>query len=499
MSKFMDNAQAKVSKLQGYLMGKGNCYRDFSGYLHTRNRILQTASNYSNMTQYSEPLQAIFRGFSENRNFSEGPGLNAVANTTGIDVVDISILTSVKSFLPFLAVDRGMSKPTDLATYQELVAVNSAGGLSAGDVAVSPFKPINRNLNLSRSGAKITSETMATTETTVSVAFPIAKGGVKASFTSGSDTIVGEDIKGDGTIYWNGAGVALTINYGAGTITAAAAPASEISFEITPDTTSDSTGGTTLKLRPQTKDIKISAEPNRVILETSMEQIAYMNSLLGNGIGNAKEFGNIALQQILNAFVYWINADLVDATWAAAVQKVPLSATERQFDMSAYYAATGFDKFSNTKDDKMNQFIYEVNGDLLTQSNMGVTYYLVGMMGGNLLANSSKFVPSSVLNQQINGVIGSYNGIPVLRHDSITGIDANTALTAAGEANLIAGHRDISGAAAPVMYGEYLPLYSTKNAVNFNNPTELSQAMFNMSKSDVLVDNLITRATIKYS
>jgi len=491
MSKFYDSAVKKVTAARNFLMKNGQ--RNLQGYLETANRILTSAKNYemSGMTGEStfEPMQAIFRGFSEARNdFSEGPGINGVANTYGIDVVDISILTSVKSFLPYLAVDRGMSKPTDLLTYQKLVAVNNAGGLNAGDTAVEPFAPINRKLALSRSDAKY-DETLAAGETSLTVAFPIAKGRVRATYNG----VLGGDYNGDGKMLWQGAGVDVTIDYAEGTISLGAAAAADIAFEIYPDTTSESTGNNTLKLRPQTENITVTAESNRVILESSMEQIAYMNRLLGNSLGTQKEFGQIALQQLLNAFVYWINADLVATTWKTAVKEVPVVA--HNFNMSSYYASTGFDKFAGTKNDKMNQFMLELGSDILNKSNQGVTYYLVGMQGGNLLANNSeKFVKTDLFGQQLNGVIGTFDGVPVLRHDQLTAIDATTA----GLANIVCGHRDASGAAAPVIYGEYLPLYSTKAGVNFANPTQLSQALFNMSKSAPLVTNFISRGTIQF-
>ena len=461
MSKFLDNAVRKVDAARGFLMKSGQ--RDFTGYLETRNRIIQTARNYEAFQNGYEPFKVLAA------NFSEGAGLNAVANTSGIDVVDISILTSVKSFLPYLAVDRGMSKPQDLLTYQVLEAVNEAGGLKKGEVAVNPYAPISRNLALSRSDAKA-EVTLEAGETAVTVTFPIAKGKTKATYGD----VVGEDIRGDGKIYWQGAGVPVTIDYSEGTISVESAAGQAIQFEVYPDTTSEVTGANTLKLRPATKNIMLEAEPNRIILETSMEQIAYMNRLLGNGMGTQREFGEVALQQLLNAFIYWINSDLVTTTWQFAKQVVP---TPFEFDMSEYYGATGFDKFAATKNDKMNAFMLELNSDILTRSNQGVTYYLVGAMGANLLANNSdKFVRTEIFGQQLNGVVGTYDGVPVLRHDLMTSWDV------AGEANIVAGHKDISGASAPVVYGEYLPIYSTRAAVNFNNPTELSQALFNMSR-----------------
>lgn len=492
MSSFHDNAVRKVNQARNFLMKNG--MRNFQGYLETANRIITTADNYekSGLTGDStfEPMAAVFRGFSEAHNdFAEGPGINGVANTYGIDVVDISILTSVKSFLPYLAVDRGMTKPTDLLTYQKLVAVNDAGGLHAGETAVEPFAPINRKLALSRSDAAV-HETLAAGETSLTVAFPIAKGKIRASYNG----VLGGDYNGDGTMLWQGAGVAVSIDYAGGTITLPdGAAASDIDFDIQPDTTSESTGANTLKLRPQTENITVTAESNRVILESSMEQIAYMNRLLGNSIGTQKEFGQIALQQLLNAFVYWINADLVSTTWDVASKAVPT--VQHVFDMSSYYGDMGFDKFAGTKNDKMNQFMLEVDADILNASNQGVTYYLVGMQGGNLLANNSeKFVKTDLFGQQLNGVIGTFNGVPVLRHDQMTARDQATA----GYANIVAGHRDASGAAAPVIYGEYLPMYSTKAGVNFQNPTQLSQALFNMSKSAPLITSFITRAQIKF-
>lgn len=464
MSKFYDNAVKKVNGARNFLMKNGQ--RDFQGFLETRNRILTTARNYENSgfgTSTYEPLMSVFRGFSEaHSDFSEGAGLNGVSNTFGIDVVDISILTSVKSMMPYLAVDRGMSKPQDLITYQKLVAVNDAGGLEKGDTAVTPFAPISRKLALSRTDAKV-EETLTAGETSLTVAFPIAKSRVRATYKG----VLGGDYNGDGHMLWQGAGVDVTIDYAEGTIKLAAAADADIQFEIYPDRTSEVSGSNTLKLRAETENMIIKAEPNRVILESSMEQIAYMNKLLGNDVGTPKEFGQIALQQLLNAFVYWINADLVKTTWATAVKAVPT--VQHEFDMSSYYGAIGFDKFAATKNDKLNQFMLELDGDVLNKSNKGVTYYLVGMQGGNILANNSdKFIRTDLFGQELNGVIGTYGGVPVLRHDQITAIDSADA----GKANVIAGHKDASGAAAPVIYGEYLPMYSSRPGINFNNPTE---------------------------
>ena len=494
MSKFYDAAVRKVDSARRFLTSRGQ--RNFQGYLETRNRILTTAKNFENtgMVQGSqfEPMGSVFRGFSEIGNFSEGAGagLNAVANTYGIDVVDISILTSVKSFLPYLAVDRGMSKPTDLLTYTKLVAANDAGGLQKGDTAVEPFAPISRKLALSRTDAKA-EITLEAGETSVTADFyPIAKRRTRATY----GTVIGGDYNGDGHILWQGAGVDVTIDYETGTFSIAAAAAADITLEVYPDRTSETSGNTTLKLRPQTDNITITAEPNRVILESSMEQIAYMNRLLGNDVGTSKEYGQIALQQLLNAFIYWINADLVKTTWATAKEAVA-DGSVVTFDMSSYYNA-GFDKFAGTKNDLLNKYLLDREGDLLTKSNKGATYYLVGMQGGNILANNSdKFVKTDLFSQELNGLIGTYGGTPVLRHDQMTALDS----VDLGYANIVLGHKDISGAAAPIIYGEYLPMYSSKPGINFNNPTELSQCLFNMSKSAPLILNYITRGRIKFA
>ena len=480
---FMKNAVNKIDSAQRFLTKGG--LRDYQGFLQTRHRILTTAQNYADFSQAAqgyEPMSAIFRGFSE-----AGAGMNNVANTTGIDVVDISLLTSVKSFLPYLAADRGMQKPQDLLTYQILVADNEAGGFQKGEEVVNPFKPISRKLGLSRTDAAL-EETLSTGETSIVLNVPIAKGKTQAVYKG----ILGEDLKGDGTIFWQGAGVAVTIDYEAGVISIDSAADADIKFKVFPDVTSNSTGSNILKLTPKTENIKLEAEPNNIILNTSVQQIAYMNKLLGNGFGTAKEYGEVALQQLLNAFIYWINADLVKTTWRAATTAV---ASPINFDMSSYYGSTGFTAFSTTKNDKLNQFMLELQSDLLTRSNQGPTYILVGSMGASLLSNTDKFVKSEIFSAQLNGVVGTYDSIPVLRHDQMTALDVATP----GKANIIMGHKDATGAAAPVIYGEYLPLYSTKVGINFQNPEMLSQCLFNQSKSEILIKEFITRGTIQFA
>ena len=502
----IDRAVDKLNKARGFLTR--NNLRTNEGYAHTFDRILQGVKNLdSGFGSYSDPLSSVFRGFSELRGFSEGPGLNAVANTKGVDVVDIGILTAVNSFIPYLAAERSMTKPEDLLTYQYLEAMNTAGGLTAGNTAVHPFKPINIGMDLSRgSGASTLDATGASTEVPVALAFeyPIAKGTTVATYDADGAgagvAVLGADVRGDGKILWEGvAGVSLTINYATGAITSTEdlPEGAKVTVTAIPDTTSDSTGAKTLRLRPKNANIILTAEPNRIILETSMEQQAYMNRLLGNLIsaGGKFDYGQVALEQLMNAFVYWINTDLVKATWNAAKTSIDdtLLASTFTFDMTGYTGGN-FTQFAETKNDRLNAFLLGLQSKILSTSNKGITYWLVGVRGGEILANTgTSFIPTPLFAQQLNGVIGTYKGTPVLRHDYISAMD--TAST--NYAHILGGHRDPSGAAAPVIYGEYLPMYSTKPAVNFNNPTELSQALFNMSKSAPLVQEYSVRGRIK--
>ena len=195
-SRLIDSTVERLNKARGYLTRNG--LRNSHGYMHTFDRILQSVRNLEDSQMGVEPMKAVFRGFSERSEFSEGAGLNAVANTKGIDVVDISVMTAVNSFIPYVAVERGMAKATDVLTFQVLEAINTAGGLTAGNTAVHPFKPININLNLARSAASSTlSATGASTEVPVALDFnyPIAKGTIVATYTpSGGTAIAGAAI-----------------------------------------------------------------------------------------------------------------------------------------------------------------------------------------------------------------------------------------------------------------------------------------------------------------
>jgi len=477
-------ASAKVNENRDRMFVPG-ARDDGYGFQFTADRILGSYKNllFSNLNAEAfDPVDAVFKGF------SEAPGMNDVENVKAVDAVDISIMATLQSIIPYLAAERAMSKPADVIYYQKLVNTNATGGFSKiGEDIVNPFKPLSNKINLGMSGASSTKAAEA--ETNFGTA--IAKRSVTITATIGDKTVVGRDKDGDGIIYWSASGVAdsAEVDYVAGKVTFSNLQDVGATVSIDFDRTSEVSGDHTLKAKALTEKVPVEAKQNRIILEQSFEENAYMNKMTYDlqAVGVSQDFAKRSLRQLLDSYVHYIDLTVVGETAKAAAKgKV---APDCVFNLAQYSLSTSQ---ASTKNDMLNAFMLELDDALRKQSGRGPTCYLVDEDAARVLANNPMYFQSnSNFNMYNNGVVGTYKNIPVVRHNYLDG-KAGT-----GNGIVIAIHKTPDGQAAPTVYAEYLPPYSVRPALNFNNPAQFSTGLFSQTATETIVPELAVYGVIQ--
>lgn len=480
---YMDNVGAKIEDAKASLMNGV----DEQGFMYRAERIRQSATNFyfSAEPGVFEPVGAMFKSFSET------PGLPDVDNVAGVDLVDINIMATQQSVMSYLSVERAMDKPTDIAWYQKLVAINDAGGFTKGEDVLNPYSPLPTKINL---GAVVTTKDAAVDsdgDVTIQLdAKPIVKKQVTivAKDASGEVVATGSDLKGDGVIYWdNGTACdSATVNYDTATInltSVVSTVAASISATANIERTSQADGANTLKVKPKTDTTVLTAKPNRIIMENSFEENMFINKQAYNlsNVGVQLDFGKRAINQLLRTFVNYLDVTSVTKTAEVMLGQAPSD----ELDYTDYLISTSE---ASTKNDIVNQYVLKLNKNLQTKSGKGPTAYLVDSEAAIILGNNPMyFQPNDAFIQNIDGLIGTYNKIPVIRHHALNGI-LDTANIKYGFLGTL--YKSPDGSTGPTVYGEFLPPYSITPALNYQNPSQFSQGLFSQSVTEKLVPEL---------
>lgn len=501
LDEYKRNIGQKINEVRERLVIPGQ--RDEKeGLLFSTSRIAASMENlyYRLGVGVHDPVDSIYASFAQN------PGLNDVTNVYGVSVIDLSIGATIQSILPYLCVERPMTNPKDMFHYQSLVAVNSKGGFSAGGSVVDPFLPIGTSMNISLTGTQATLTAAGGSggaNGTLTYSVPIARKSVLlyAKATSAADNtyvLIGQDFKGDGTIYLNtGAHLAsATVAYDTGIVTLTAIAANyTVRGIISVDRSSEADAANTLVVKPSETEIFVESQPNRIIFENSIENQAYMNKLAAQNqaFGISLDYGQTAIQQLLSAYVQYLNVRAVNQVMAAAA--LDTSGNTPALDASTYYGTAGFTTFAPTKNDKIEKFFINLNTHLLQRCGKGITAYVTGLEGANIMANLSAglFQPTPAFQQNLDGLVGFFKGVPVVRHQAASSQESS------GYAYYYAVAKTPDGKSGPVAYGDFLPLYSTKPAANYQNPTEYAQAFFSQDVMATLISQMATYGAIKFS
>lgn len=472
---YMHNVGQRINAAKADLMAAGNLNE--IGFSERAKRIAQSAENlyYALGSEVNEPVNAMFR------NFSETPGMNDVSNVAGVDILDISIQATQQSVMGYIVSERAMTKPIDTAWYQTLVATNDAGGFNKGDVVFSPFKPQGTSLNL---GSLVKTGKVEGGKAELGKALVKKCVTLVAKDDAGNVLATGSDLKGDGVIYFDAGNVcdSAKVNYETGLIEVENATAATIEVTANIERTGEVDGSSTLKVKPSTEIITLRAKPNRIILENNFEDNAYMNKQMADlaNLGVQMDFGKRSINHLLQVFTYYLDMNAVTVTAGAMLKQ----GAAVELDLTDYLVSSSQ---AATKNDIVNQHILRLNKKLMDKTGKGSTYYLVDGEGAIVLGNNSQyFVGNPAFDTSLDGLIGTYRGVPVIRHHALDGI-LNDAGSTEKYGFIGAGYKSPDGQAAVGMYAEFLPPYSVVPALNYHNPSQFAQSMHSMSTTEELV------------
>lgn len=476
--------------------------RDEEGIMQCFSRLLETASTYyfQDPRKTQDPAIAM-ANFSMNNSTGSSLGVSGAANLATMDAMDISIAAAVFSLIPYLAIERDMTSSSTNISYQDIVAEYANGDLAAGETVLGAFQAPNTKLNMAlptKTGTS-TNDSDAATTLTLNLGTAIIPESISAQLISSSD-VVSTGFDHNGTLYFTGStAIVSTVNYKTGVISAIDVPAGyTLSVAANIDSTSDTSGTSILTVTPEYTNVLLTATPQLMIFKDNSLKNAYLNKLNVKlaGTNAALDYGQVAIGKLVAIYVHYVNRLVVNASISAGqttyAKEVADGLSPVTTDISAYTGSGAGTGYADTKFDYIKSFIIELNQRSLDTCGKGITAILTGAKGANKLASCPDFVKSADF-QELNAMIGTYDGIPVIRHQNINKIEPLDKKTA----YFFGVYKDPSGSAAPVAFGEFLPVQVSDKVANYNNPTQIASALNSYCGVAVCVPGLAHLATMK--
>lgn len=474
--------------------------RTEKGLVHTFNLLAKSAENayYTLPTRGGiDSVDAMFH------TFSNTPGMEAVRNVNTITALDVTIASITKSFIPFLAIERGMDSDSVNIYYRNIVAINSAAGFMEGETVIGNFTSPTNKLNLGNQLVDSGWIAGSGGAEQVDFAVPIIPGTIKVTSVDDATKLVvnytAEDLKKNGTLQGTpGAGTidtqpAITVNYKTGQINVSKVSAgAAYKVQAVIDTTGEKDGANTLKITTKMSNSLLVSENIRLINQESIEDINFINKIQAQiKIGGAKlDYAALGLKDLTSLYIQYINSKLISAILTANG-----ASKNAEVDISGYAVSSSS---SDTKDNFVNKFMIDLNQSMLSASGLGTTCYLVGTRAANLLMNVRdrfKALPSAF--DDLNSVIGSYDNVPVLRHNMVDAWDQSN--LGGDKCSVYGIYKDPNNDSGALAYGEFLPMYMSSTSVNYDNPSQFSRSLFAQNGVSVISNEVMKRGEIKYA
>lgn len=475
--------------------------RDEEGIMQCFSRVLETAGNYyyEDPSKSKDPAIAM-ANFSMNQSVGSSVGVSGAANLSTMDAMDISIACAVFSLIPYLAIERDMTSASTNITYQDIIAEFAHGDIGEGETVLGAFEAPNTKLNMAlpmKSGTAVNDGDEAQTVTIDLGGIAIMPESVSAKITSASETVA-TGFDRNGTLFFSGSVSCLaTVDYKKGVITIKDLPAGfQVDVTANLDTTSDTSGQSILTVTPEYKNATLVAQPQQLIFKDNSLKNAYLNKLNVKlaGTNAAIDYGQVAIGKLISIYVHYVNRLVVDEILKCGQMTTEKEGIANQIncDISNYTGSAAGAGYADTKFDYIKQFIIELNQRSLDQTGKGLTCLLVGARGANKLASCPDFVKSAEFNE-LNAMIGTYDGISVVRHQNVNKWEPKDGKTA----YVYGIYKDPSGSAAPVAFGEFLPVQVSDSVANFNNPTQQARSMTSYCGTAICVPALVHIGKLK--
>jgi hypothetical protein len=493
---YLDAVAIKLQNCQGLLAhgplidskGQpiGNPLRDDIGVQVSFSNIFKIAENLYDLRNG----QDVVANYTESSitNFSNGETYGDVSQVQTVGAIDVTILLLANSLIPFLAVDRSMNNPVDTIYYANIIADNTAGGVSAGDTVIGNFTPPNANLNLGPANASQSITVPgATTAETFNFNQYIVPGSVNITILRAPTTYTVSDLKKDGTLYANGIAVVGTVNYSTGVVAIASGVTTGdvINVTVLQDVTADSNGTQIVKLRSQHTPVSLISTPKQFIFNENEAANMYMNKMMqiAARAGGVTDYRALHFGRLTNAYIENVNRDLLNALIKIGNQVTPVT-----LNLSTYTTGTSF---ALTKDDVITKFFIDMRSDLLSRTNTPATVCVTGTQGASLLQSvTGRWVAAPSFFTVLNGYVGTFDGMPVYRHNLLD------VLQTTGLADFYMGCKLADNSSGTMVYGEYLPLVQTPTYGNVANPIQRSTGWYSQVGVQIIQNQLVSHGQV---
>lgn len=487
--------------------------RDGIGYEVTKKTILTSAANQFDL---SEGRVAFNQQFS---NFSAGATQEDVSDIKTVGAVDLTILNMSQSLIPFICVDRALEAIDATVYYNNLVAVNSAGGVQAGDVVWGNFNPPNTNVDLD--AKKSFSGTVSGTMATLDVGSNVIPKSVELKFFKNGALVgiagdyAGPTADGTGTIFVNllannesvtaaNLPAKASINYATGVITFTNPSTATTGITFTASATSDVVKGQSaptdndvLTVEPQWTSIALKSTPMNIVLNNNMMNMMYMtkvNALATGKSGNP--YTDTIFQRVSNTYIEAVNNRVIRG------MKASVTGVDVLADMTTYTVGGGgsYGSYAATKNDVIAQTVTNLKAAMLARCGVGVTALVANSIAVAMMETVPVlFTAAPNINNGLNGLVGYFNNIPVFRHNGLDGMTATIGGTSIAntDAVLFSVYKSADNGSGSQIYGEYIPFTSTGNVNNYFMPVQNATGFFSQVAFEVVDPRLIGLAVIK--
>lgn len=478
--------------------------RNDEGIMRSFSRLLETATQFffEDPSGDKDPARAVVTFSAATEKAMGAPlGVSGAPQET-LDAMDISIAAAVFSLIPYLAIERDMTASSTSFTYQDLIAEFAQGNVNAGEAVLGSFIAPNSKVNLSLPTKTITVDTTAESGASTQKAefttpiMPESLSIVVKTVSGQTETVVATGFDRGGKAYLSGSSnFPITVDYRNGVVDMTGVPNGlKVSLIANLDSSADSTGSSILTITPSYKTKVLTAVPQQLVYKDNQLKNAYLNKLNVKlaGTNAAIDYGSMAVGKLINIYIHYVNRMVVLETLAAGNATAAAYGTgnEIKADISAYTAQTSF---ADTKYDIIKNLIIALNQRSLDKTGRGITCILTSSRGVNKLAAAPDFVKSADFNE-LNAMVGTYDGIPVIRHQSVAGMEPSDGKTA----YYYGIYKDPAGEAAPIAFGEFLPVTTSVPVANFNNPSQVAQSLTAYCGVVRVVDELCNRAELKF-
>jgi hypothetical protein len=478
--------------------------RDDAGLTSTKSNILEVAQTFFAATRGRDELATAFANFSTGDlptfgDSAVSTGQEAISGVKTVGAIDVTILSLSTSIIPFVAIDRSLPTPEATIYYNNLVAMNSAGGVEEGEIVSGNFLPPNSKVELSSE----VSDKVVTSGTALEEGCKVVPGSVVVTVTKGDVDYVGQDFAQNGQIYFQvGAGVtAATVDYDTG------------KFEVTADgatiklayqkdfasTEVDGSGETgTLVVAPEWVPTTISTTRDSVIVQDNIVNRMAMQKvqMLATAGAGGESSADVMMARVKNTYIEVLNRKVLKTVIGQFVGKAEAMAAV-DLDLRAYDLGA----WANTKNDQVLQLMTNLDAHFLAHTGIQGTAIITSSYGVSMLqCIPNMWTPNPDAVTGLNGLAGYFNGKAVYRHNMIDTFVAKYAAKGdLAESNgipffMVAKLPDNNSGSC--IFGEYLPLTSTGVVGNFNQPQNISNGFFSQTGAKLVDKNLVELAVV---